>query len=655
MKKPFIFLVFFFLAVGLAAAATITVTQPAANATWVKGQTYTILWTHGRDVPPNVRITLRNEDSTAELKVIADPAPNTGSYQWLVPNDIADGRYRIRVKTLTAEAFDDSDIFTIKILIAQRGFGLTAPNGGESWPLDSTRDITWNASNLQGMVRLDLYKGGTGLANKVGTITTNTPASTGKFTWTVGSYIGGKAAQGSGYLVGISSYTPEQKDTSDGPFTIAQAQLQPPLIPSKGLSLTYPRRADVLYKGTGYNITWTYFGLAEFPVRLDLLNNAGTTVVLTIAENMANDGQLLWDPPLSLPDADTFYKMRIRTMDGQYSDTVGPFTITKAKAPAQRLAKITVLAPVGPEQVSTGIIYPIRWKSTCSTAAEGPAHDGFDIHLMDSGGTQVVKTLLDSMSAVYDSGNPDGSHSWHWDWHIGQNEKAGTYRIAVTSLSGKCTGTGAPFHLVYPQEFENYIFTPSVENCWRMTSHINYSPINGDDLYNSPNCPGQAKVWFWFLHDEERDVYAKEVGRSILTPNNQYWYKDKGHLLSAKLTLERTKREKNTTNADIDDKCLGGVLVLISDQTCAELPDSFVGISRSVGTAFPVNASQDGVWEVDLSSAYLPRFQQNKPDYGVVLYPAREGYPCPWEKCIVKMGECYKVTMTFRFAKDITH
>jgi hypothetical protein len=118
-------------------------------------------------------------------------------------------------------------------------FQMTAPNGGESWPLDTTRLITWSPGNVSGNVRLDLYKGGTALANKVGTITTNTPAATGKYSWHVGKYIGGTAIAGEGYLVVISSYTPEMKDSSNGPFTITSGTLQTSHAKAtKGLPLT---------------------------------------------------------------------------------------------------------------------------------------------------------------------------------------------------------------------------------------------------------------------------------------------------------------------------------------------------------------------------------------------------------------------------------
>jgi hypothetical protein len=652
MKKPFGFVFLFFLAVGLLCAASVTVTKPAANATWVKGQTYVIAWTIGSDIPPTVRITLRDKNSTTDVLQIADPALNAGFYKWLVPANISDGQYRIRVQFNSLRIFDDSEVFNISSPVALRAFGLTAPNGGESWPLDSTRQITWEAGEATGTVRLDLYKGGTVLANKVGTITTNTPAAAGKYSWSVGSYIGGKALKGSGYLVVISFYTPEIKDSSDGPFTITEAQIKPLIVSTQDLSLTNPRRGDLWYKGTGYNITWTYPGLAEFPVRLDLMQNDGTTLVLPIAENIANDGQHFWAVPLSLPDAETLYKMRIRTMDGQYSDTAGPFKIAKAMTPAGQPA-IKVIAPVGPAQVGTGIVYPIRWTSTCGTSTAGPTDDGFDIHLTDPAGTVKVKQLL-SGQATYDGGNPDGSHSWHWDWHIMPDEKAGTYCVSVTNWSGQCTGIGTPFQLVYPQEFKEYKFSPSVGNCLIIYLQRNTtSSLDGLTYHLGMDCiSGLARVGYRFFTNRDDDIQENFVLRSKLTPNDRYWYKDKGHILSAKITIERKSKMEARYNPS-SSPCLGGVVVLDSDFPCQGLSSSSHAIAPNAGV-FPVDTSQGEVWEVDLSNGYLPRFQQNKPDYGLILYPAVDYYACPDDWCDEKDSECYKITLTFRFAKDIT-
>ena len=94
--------------------------------------------------------------------------------------------------------------------------------------------------------------------------------------------------------------------------------------------------------------------------------------------------------------------------------------------------------------------------------------------------------------------------------------------------------------------------------------------------------------------------------------------------------------------------------MLSEDVVCAESPSSNpTALPSMPGTAIPVNASQGDVWEVDLTQAYAQIVQHGKPDYGFMLYPAIESYQCPGDWCSVTNAESYKVTLTFRFAKDI--
>jgi hypothetical protein len=94
-------------------AQSITVTKPAANESWTKGESHTIQWTKQGEMPTQVRIVLRKRESAEATLVIADQAPNSGSYQWLVPTTVPDGEYVIRVRVKTAEISDESAGFSI--------------------------------------------------------------------------------------------------------------------------------------------------------------------------------------------------------------------------------------------------------------------------------------------------------------------------------------------------------------------------------------------------------------------------------------------------------------------------------------------------------------------------------------------------------------
>jgi hypothetical protein len=114
MKKSLVSLGLFVWMVAVLTAQTITVTKPAAGETLAKGSSCTIIWTKTGTMGANVRITLRNGSTLAEVLVIADPAPNSGSFSWTVPATVADGSYKIRVKVKNETISGDSGAFSIK-------------------------------------------------------------------------------------------------------------------------------------------------------------------------------------------------------------------------------------------------------------------------------------------------------------------------------------------------------------------------------------------------------------------------------------------------------------------------------------------------------------------------------------------------------------
>ena len=644
-------------------AAGLQLTEPDGGENLPLGLPFTITWTSS-GISAQLRLVLFRNG--AHVGVIADNLSATAtSYGWTVGafaggTASAGGGYQVRVRTVDGTAFDDSDGF---FAISPGSFSLTAPNGGESWPLGSNRLITWTVGGVTGSVRLDLYKNGTAIENKVGTIMSSTGAAVGKYSWKVGDLINAQAPDGGGYRIVISSYAPQLKDSSDGPFTIAPAQLKLTSLPSPGLSLTNPRRADRWYKGTGYTITWTFHGLEEFPVRLDLMRNDGTTVVEKIAKNIANNGQCFWSVPLSLPDAETLYKMRIRTMDGKHSDTAGPFKIAKAKAPAGP-PYVQVIAPVGPAQVGTGIVYPIRWKSTCGTSTAGPTDDGFDIHLMNAAGTTKI-TQLHGGTAVYDGGNPDGSHSWHWDWHIPQNEKAGTYRISVTNWSGRCTGIGEPFQLVYQQDFKEYVLKPAVyANCyhvfldqWTLPGHWSnpFTHFVDPKLGGNPNLARVGFAWIWHMLNDKQTITLQAVFRSMVRFGGDLWYKEKGYPLTAKLILKRKHGMADwyASYGPAHYPVLGGAVLMDKAVICPRGDANLYVPLASIGSAVPAVPGRGNSWEIDLSQSYRVLAQGSKPDHGVLLYSSVDSNPGCGGACRYFNVEFYEVTLTIRFAKDI--
>jgi hypothetical protein len=94
-------------------------------------------------------------------------------------------------------------------LIMPPAVTITSPNGGENWQIDFSQTITWTSTGLTGEVTIDLYKGGTKLAN-IGTAA----VAAGSFSWKIPSNLTG----GDDFQVRIYQNTVE--DYSDEDFSI---------------------------------------------------------------------------------------------------------------------------------------------------------------------------------------------------------------------------------------------------------------------------------------------------------------------------------------------------------------------------------------------------------------------------------------------------
>src|SRR5439155_1159391 len=115
-----------------------TVTTPNGGDAWKINTTRTIAWTTSGTIP-NVKLEYSKDNFVADIRVIAASAANTGSYNWIVPDDPTTTA-RVRVSDVNDGAVLDTSDAVFRI---QGFFTLTAPNGGEAWPVGSTQTISW--------------------------------------------------------------------------------------------------------------------------------------------------------------------------------------------------------------------------------------------------------------------------------------------------------------------------------------------------------------------------------------------------------------------------------------------------------------------------------------------------------------------------------
>ena len=154
---------------------------------------------------------------------------------------------------------------------------ITAPNGGESWNLGSTHNITWT-SNYVTNVDIRLYNSG----SFVGTIASNISAASGSYSWTIPTGL----ATGSTYSIKLSdSDAPSDYDDSDAYFTLA---------PQPTITVTSPNGGENWVKGSQFPINWTSTNIGP-NVTIDLYSS--NVYYKTIIASTPDNGTYNWDIP----------------------------------------------------------------------------------------------------------------------------------------------------------------------------------------------------------------------------------------------------------------------------------------------------------------------------------------------------------------------
>ena len=281
---------------------------------------------------------------------------------------------------------------------------ITTPNGGESWPLGGTRAITW-VSTVTASVKLVLFKNGI----KVGNIVTGIPASGGTYSWTVGNYIGGTAAAGTGYTVRIMDISGQYSDYSDAPFSLF------------GVTLTSPNGGQTWKSGATMPVTWSSSGVSG-NVKLVLFKD-GIKVGNIVTDVPVGSGTYSWvvgQNVVETAPVGTGYKIRVITMDGVYKDeSDAAFTISG----------LTLTAPNGGESWTRGGTRAVTWISA------GGVTGNLKLVLFKAG--------IKVGNIVSDIPVSGGTYSWTVGSYIGGTAAIGTgYKIRVITMDGQYSDYG---------------------------------------------------------------------------------------------------------------------------------------------------------------------------------------------------------------------
>jgi hypothetical protein len=312
---------------------SITVTSPNGGESWVLGQPQTITFTRS-NADGDATVQVNRTYPTGTWETISTVASGT-SLAW-TPTGNAATAARVRVFLNSIPAARDSSNASFALL--RPTITVSSPNGGESWAVGTTQNITWARSNAPGPVTVQLNRAYSG-----GTWETLTSAvSDDTFAWPV-SGAGSTLARVRVYL----NTDPSIRDSSNANFTITQPTL----------TLTTPDGGGTYTVGAPVTVRWTRSAAAG-AVSVLLNRNYPSDVWETLTSSVTAD-TFAW---VTSGNPSTTCRIKVRmNADTTVADvSSSDFTLIQRT--------LTITGPNGGETIYTGYVTPITFTRSNATA-----------------------------------------------------------------------------------------------------------------------------------------------------------------------------------------------------------------------------------------------------------------------------------------------
>ncbi len=318
--------------VGDTRPPSITIYEPYSSTSIDIGEVLTIDWS-SINAGGSVKIELFKADSL--VTTITSSTSNDGYYQWSIPLNTTIGTdYRVKISSLSSSAYDYSDYFEISALPT---ITIISPQANVSLSMGSMYTVRWNNTEVICHISIDLYRNNILIIN-VEDDSFNCGAYPGDDIWTVPSGL----TPAKDYCLKV--YNRDDPDTyafSDY-FEITEA---------RGITITVPHGGSHFAQGSEYLIEWNSYGPVG-NVRIMLYENIDhedyvyglDTYVLTIIDNIENNGSFSWTVPEDLPDGNKYFITINSIVDSACSDYSRHFTISPidSKIPGFELNVISI-------------------------------------------------------------------------------------------------------------------------------------------------------------------------------------------------------------------------------------------------------------------------------------------------------------------------
>jgi hypothetical protein len=473
------------------AAPVLHVTSPNGGETWKVGYFYNITWDTIGTID-NVKLEYSINGGGSWTEIIAS-TPNTGSYDWTVPDSPAEDCL-IRVSDAAGSSTDTSNESFAIVPRPTATLEVTSPNGGESLIVGTTHDITWTSSEMENvesvMIEYSINNGDSWATVVPGTAHNG---SGGSYTWTVPD------TPSETCLVRITDLSSDEgpSDVSDAVFSIE---------PAPFITVTTPNGGEQWQTGTTYAINWIYSGITGNVV-IDLYR--GTSFDCNITTTAVDTGSFDWNIPISFTNADD-YKVLI------YQDTIEDYS--------DNYFTISDQAPNNPDFNNDGSV-DILWRNY--------AAGGNEVWLMNGAVRSSTVSLqaeagLDWRIVGTGDFNRDGKVDLLWrNYTNGQNMVWYMNGTALTGTADLPVQPDVTWQIAGVGDFNN---DGSVDILWRNISggrnQVWY--MNGVTVTGYQGLP-ELKDTTWriaglgdFNDDDKVDI----LWRNYVTGYNQVWYMD---------------------------------------------------------------------------------------------------------------------------------
>jgi len=321
---------------------------------------------------------------------IADSLNDKNEHSWQVPFDYpAASDYKIKV-TSTANS-SVNDLSDNQFTFYKPTITVISPTNNDNWYFGRSVVIKWSSSQVQGAVKIELYRG----SNNVSVIAHGT-TNDGDLEWSIPASL----TAGSDYKIKIISvFNPNVIDYSTSTFTIRT-------LPT--IKVEAPNGGEIWLANSTNNIQWDSHDIAG-NVKIELYQGGSFSSIIN--SSTANDKSHSWLIPSNQPIGSD-YKIRISSIDTPEIEgySPSPFTISKPWEP-----KITITYPNGGETLEASKYHDINWTK----------------HDIDGNVKIDVLSNNELFYALSSSTTNDGNYSWYVDRNYPENS---VYRIQVTSL-----------------------------------------------------------------------------------------------------------------------------------------------------------------------------------------------------------------------------